>query len=100
MKPRQFKQMANLNSKRRRELLVQGLQELGAHVAHIVHEISVCNDAGAYRAARLLRNVGYEESGKFLVLIDSCRSPESDKATLTRQFDRAADHLAKLIYAQ
>ena len=44
--------------------------------------------------------MGQEEAGKFLVLIDSCRSPSSDASTIACQFDRARNHLAKLIYAQ
>lgn len=59
-----------------------------------------CNESSSFRAARLLRNVGREEAGKFLILIDAYRSPASDQAALSRQFGRAKDHLSKLVYAQ
>jgi AbiV family abortive infection protein len=57
-------------------------------------------EAQLYTAAQLLANVAKEEAGKFLVLLDSCRAPDASDATISRQFGRAADHLAKLMYAE
>lgn len=81
-------------------LLLEGLAAIGANVQRIAEQIEVCAKANAYGAGRLLRNVGNEEAGKFLILIDSCRSPNSSPKTLSRQFGRAGNHLAKLIYAR
>src|ERR1039457_6349331 len=100
MKTRQFKQLASKGFDARLPLLIEGLKAIAANVSRITGELEVCNGARAYRAAELLTNVGKEEIGKFLILIDSCRAPESDQATISRQFGRAGNHLAKLINAQ
>jgi AbiV family abortive infection protein len=100
MKTRQFKQLAGRGFTQRLPLLIEGLAAIATNVRHIAAELDVCVDAQAYRAAELLRNIGREEAGKFLILIDSSRAPGSDQATISRQFDRAGNHLAKLIYAQ
>jgi AbiV family abortive infection protein len=81
-------------------LLVEGLDAIAANLHRISLERVTCTQAGAHHAAELLRNIGREEAGKFLVLIDTCRAPASDQAIISRQFDRARVHLAKLIYAQ
>ncbi len=47
-----------------------------------------------------MRNVGWEEAGKFLVLIDLLRAPNADQKLIGDQAARAANHLAKLLYAQ
>lgn len=80
--------------------MVEGLLTIGENVAVIAEEMESCNEAGAFRAARLLYNVGREEAGKFLILIDAYRAPHSDQVTISRQFGRARDHLSKLVYAQ
>lgn len=101
MKTRQFRQLAGLSFNARLPLLVEGLEVIGANIAAIAAELEELGARPATnRAARLLSNVGQEEAGKFLVLIDSCRSPSSDASTIACQFDRARNHLAKLIYAQ
>jgi AbiV family abortive infection protein len=100
MKTRQFKQLAGKGFTQRLPLLIEGLAAIATNVRSIAAELNVCVDAQAYRAAKLLRNISREEAGKFLVLIDSCRAPGSDQATISRQFERAGNHLAKLIYAQ
>lgn len=100
MKTRQFKQLAGLSPARRASLVVEGLVAIGDNVVTLVEELEKCNAAGAYRSARLLRNVGREEAGKFLVLIDAWRAPDTDARTISRQFARAGAHLSKLIYAQ
>lgn len=100
MKTRQVKQLAGLPKSKRQSLTVEGLQTIGANVARLAEELEHCNEASAYRAARLVNNVGREEAGKFLVLIDAYRSPTASQATLARQFWRAGDHLSKLLYAQ
>lgn len=100
MKTRQFKQLAGVSPVRRAVLVVEGLDAIASNVAKLVEDLEKCNVEGAYRAARMVRNVGREEAGKFLVLIDAWRAPEVDARTLSRQFARAGDHLPKLIYAQ
>src|SRR6266550_9060606 len=100
MKTRQFRQLAGMSFKQRLPLLVRGLDAVAANVRRLAGERETCAEAGAHQAAELLRNVAREEAGKFLVLIDTCRAPVGDDATISRQFDRAGNHLAKLIYAQ
>jgi len=100
MRTRQFKQLAGKGFTQRLPLLIEGLAAIATNVRRIAAELDVCVDAQAYRAAELLRNIGREKAGKFLILIDSCRSPGSPQATISRQLDRAGNHLAKLIYAQ
>jgi hypothetical protein len=100
MKTRQFRQLASKGFDARLPLLIDGLETIGANISRIAAELQVCNSAQASRAAGLLANVGKEEAGKFLILIDSCRAPESDQGAISRQFGRAGNHLAKLIYAQ
>lgn len=100
MKTRQFKRLATTSKGQQEQLVVNGLQFIGANVVDLARELEACSGARAYRASRLLYNIGREEAGKFLVLIDAYRSPSSDQAALSRQFGRAGDHLAKLIYAQ
>lgn len=100
MKTRQFKQLAGLPPGKRPSLVVDGLRAIGANVAKLAEELEQCNEAKTFRAASLLYNVGREEAGKFLVLIDAYRAPDADQATISRQFKRARDHLSKLIYAQ
>lgn len=100
MKTRQFRQLAGKGLTQRLPLLIEGLAAIATNVRSIAAELNVCVDAQAYRAATLLRNIGREEAGKFLVLIDTCRTPGSDQRTISDQFGRAGDHLAKLIYAQ
>jgi AbiV family abortive infection protein len=100
VKTRQFKQLGGMALMQRLPLLVQGLEAVAANVRRIAAERVVCAEAGAHHAAELLRNLGREEAGKFLVLLDTCRAPASAPATISRQFDRARIHLAKLIYAQ
>jgi AbiV family abortive infection protein len=100
MKTRQFKQLAGKGFDQRLPLLIEGLEAIATNVGRIAAEHDVCAKAGAYKAAELLRVVGREEAGKFLILIDSCRAPESHPEAISRQFSRAGNHLAKLIYAQ
>jgi AbiV family abortive infection protein len=100
VKPRQFRRLADIKFAQRLPLLVEGLEAIGANVERFATELDVCSAAGAYRAAQVLWNLTMEEAGKFLILIDSCRSPESDQATMSAHFHRAGNHLAKLIYAQ
>src|SRR5437588_7855023 len=100
VKTRQFKQLAGKGFIQRLPLLVEGLEAIATNVGRIASEMDIWTQAGAYRAAEMLRTLGREESGKFLILIDSCRAPDSDQATISRQFERAGKHLAKLIYAQ
>lgn len=100
MKTRQFHRLAAMSAGARLPLVVQGLEAVGANVARIADQIETCDDAGAYGAARLIRNVGREEAGKFLILLDTYRSPGSDRTAISRQFKRAGNHLAKLISAE
>lgn len=100
MKTKQFPQLAGLAPERRVSLVVEGLEAIGANVVKLAAELEQCGEAGAYRAARLLYNVGREEAGKFLVLIDAYRAPDAEPATISNQFKRAGDHLSKLLYAQ
>jgi hypothetical protein len=100
MKVRQFKQLAGLSFEKRLPLLVEGLEAIAGNIARIAGELTACGGKDMVRATRLLRNVGQEEAGKFLILIDSCRAPHSDGRAISRQFQRAGNHLAKLIYAQ
>lgn len=100
VKARQFHRLAGLPKRQCQQLVLEGLHSLGENIATIAKELEVCNEARSSRAARLLHNVGKEEAGKFLLLIDAWRSPSSDQARIARQFRRAGDHLSKLIYAQ
>lgn len=100
MKTRQFNRLAGLPRDRRRELVLEGLLDIGENVAILGDELERCNAARAFRAARLVHNAGHEEAGKFLVLVDVFRAPEAGQAAIARQFRRAGDHLSKLIYAQ
>lgn len=100
MKTRQFKRLAGLPRRNRDPLVVEGLTELAANVARLAEEIERCNKAHAFGGARLAYNAGREEAGKFLVLVDAYRAPDASQAASSRQFARAGNHLAKLIYAQ
>jgi hypothetical protein len=100
MRPRQFQQLAGLPIRDRDALVVEGLQAIGRNVSAISAELQACDDPVLSHAARLLRNVGREEAGKFLVLLDVYRAPGADQEKRSRQFRRAGDHLCKLIYAQ
>lgn len=100
MKTRQFKQLAGLPRAKRVPLVVEGLTAIGANIAKLVEELEQCNEAEAYRSARLAHNVAREEAGKFLVLVDAYRASAKDQAMISRQFARAGDHLSKLLYAQ
>lgn len=100
MKTRQFRQLAGLSSERRAELIAEGLHRIAENVTRLANELKRCDAAGAHRAADLIYNVGREEAGKFLVLIDAFRAPNADQKTISDHFARAGDHLCKLIYAQ
>ena len=100
MKTCQFKQLASRGFDQRLPLLIEGLEAIAKNIDAIATEFDVCAKAPAFRAAELHRIIGQEEAGKFLILIESCRAPEVDQATIARQFSRAGNHLAKLIYAQ
>jgi AbiV family abortive infection protein len=100
MKTRQFRQLAGKGFAQRLPLLIEGLEALAANLDGLVAEFDLSVSAKAYRAAEMVRNVGREEAGKFLILIDSCRAPDSHPDQISRQFARAGDHLAKLIYDQ
>jgi hypothetical protein len=100
MKARQFKQLAGATGPKRADLVVEGLEAIGANVSALASEVERCDTADARRASRLVGNVGTEEAGKFLILLDAYRSPRSDAATISRQFNRAQVHLPKLVYAQ
>ena len=100
MKTRQFKQLAGSSGRKRAELLIEGLEAVAANVSALATEIERCNVADARRASRLVANIGTEEAGKFLILLDVYRSPRSHAATISRQFARAQVHLPKLVYAQ
>lgn len=97
---RQFKRLAGLSKADRTRLAVEGLLNIGANVASLAKELEKCTSAGAFRAARLTYNVGREEAGKFLILIDAWRAPGAKQRVISRQFERAGIHLAKMIYAQ
>jgi AbiV family abortive infection protein len=100
MKTRQFRQLANKTFTQRLPLLIEGLEALTVNLDQLAADFDASVDAKAYRAAEMLRNVAREEAGKFLILIDSCRAPDSSPQHLSRQFARAGNHLAKLIYDQ
>lgn len=100
MKTRQFTQIANIARGRREQVVVEGLKHIGSNVVNLIEEMDRCAEARANRASQLLYNVGREEAGKFLILIDAYRTPSTEQAALARQFRRAGSHLAKLIYAQ
>ncbi len=100
MRTRQFQQLAGLPKTLRSELVVEGLLAIEANIAAISGEMDACNKTDSFRAARMLYNIAREEAGKFLVLIDVYRSPDSHQALRSRQFRRAGDHLSKLVYAQ
>lgn len=100
MKTRQFKQLAGLTGTRRTDLVVEGLGAIAGNIGALADEIEACLNAGASRAAQMVSNVGVEEAGKFLILLDVYRSPHSDARVVSRQFDRAQVHLPKLVYAQ
>lgn len=97
---RQFQQLANLPSKRRLPLLVEGLNAVGNGVERIAAELKTCSASAAHKAAALMRNTGKEEAGKFLILIDPYRSPASRQKAISTHFARAGNHIAKLIYGQ
>jgi hypothetical protein len=80
--------------------LADGLKRIARSVAQLHDEIERCNDGGALRAGEVLGNLGREEAGKFLILIDSARDPRLKGGDLSNHFGRAGNHLAKLIYAQ
>lgn len=82
------------------ERVLEGLVAIGENVATLADELEKCNKARAFRSARLVNNVAWEEAGKFLILIDEWRAPEAEQAAISRQFKRAGNHLSKLIYAQ
>lgn len=100
MKPRQFKKLLTVSKGDRDALLIEGLEAIGSNVSRLANEVEKCNEVKAYRAAGLTRNVAREEAGKFLVLVDLFRSPDSKQSAVSRQLGRASTHLAKLIYAQ
>jgi hypothetical protein len=100
MKTRQFRKLAGMGFEKRLPLLVEGLNAIAVNVGRIAAELEICKSSGRSRASELLLNIGKEEAGKYLILIDSCRAPGSNQATVSRHFARAGDHLAKLIYAE
>ncbi|MDQ2959803.1 MAG: AbiV family abortive infection protein [Candidatus Dormibacteraeota bacterium] len=100
MKARQFRQLANKTFAQRLPLLIEGLEALTVNLDRLAADFDLSVHAKAYRAAEMVRNVAREEGGKFLILIDSCRAPDSSPQQLSRQFARAGNHLAKLIYDQ
>lgn len=100
MKTRQFKQIPAVAPARRAELVIEGLRAIGSNVAALADELQKCDEAGAWRSGRLVYNAAREEAGKFLVLLDAWRAPAAKGATLSRQYARAGNHLAKLVYAQ
>ena len=100
MKTRQFQQLAGLSKEHRVEKVLEGLQATGANVLALTENLEKCNDARAFRAAQLVYNAGREEAGKFLILIDTWRAPSASQDQISRQFNRAGDHLSKLLYAQ
>ena len=100
MKTRQFRQLGGLRAADRDRLVAEGLAAIAANVSQIAGEMAKCAEFKSRRASRLLYNIGREEAGKFLALIDVYRSPGSSQATTARQFARAGSHLAKLVYAQ
>ena len=100
MKTRQFVQLGGVSRPQRDELLVDGLKIIATAIENLKLEFDICAEAGAHRAARLVRNAAVEEAGKFLLLIDHFRDPDATQAEQTKHFRRAGNHLAKLLYAQ
>jgi len=100
MQTRKFHQLANLRPADRNTALAEGLELIAASVEQVLAEVRLANAAGAHRAAHLMCNIGREEAGKFLALIDTARDPSLRGAKLGWQLKRAGDHLCKLIYSQ
>lgn len=97
---RQFHRLLSGPKEVHEELLVEGLLKIADAVAHIVHELESAQGLGLCRATRLLRNVGREEAGKFLLLLDVFRSGRLSQRERSDHLRRAGDHLPKLLYAQ
>jgi AbiV family abortive infection protein len=100
MRTRQFKQLAGMSPSARIECTAIGLRHIAENVVRHTLQADECASSGAFQVARLAQQIAREEAGKFLVLIDAFRGPGTSQATMSRQFERAGQHLAKLIYAQ
>jgi len=73
---------------------------IAAQVNVLEDDVQSIKNLRVHRAHSLLRSVAREEAGKFLVLLDMYRCPEADQSLRSRQYSRAGNHLAKLIYAE
>ena len=56
MKTRQFKRLASIAPARRVNVVIEGLRAIGANVLALATELAKCNEAHAFRSARLAYN--------------------------------------------
>jgi len=97
MKTRQFVRLASVAAERRDQLLLEGLRRLGANITTLIVEIDECNQAGARRAATLLRNIGREEAGKFLILLAIAQMADYSIGSRSEML-RAIEHHRRELY--
>jgi hypothetical protein len=100
VKTRQFHQLMSFGVAKRLEMLSDGLDQIVGYLGELADELTACGEHRLVRSSVLLRNVTREETGKFLILVDSCRTSRRNQRAITDQLTRAGDHLSKLIYAQ
>ncbi len=98
MKTRQFQQLAGLPPAQRDALVEEGLSLLAERLQTIATELTAAKSPTL--GTELATNVAGEEAGKALLMLDVYRSPNATQKEVARQFRRARDHLAKLLYDQ
>jgi AbiV family abortive infection protein len=94
---RRFLKLAELAEDKLFPELEAGLALVGDNAIRLADAAMTLADQGAMRPAKILAFHAEDEAGKFLVLMDSARCPRSH---LQEHLKKAAQHLARLIYAE
>lgn len=95
---RRYDQLASVPKAEFLRVLAEGMAAIVSHVETLVGAAERCCDAGDSLAAEILLAIAREEVGKFLILLDAARIPQTAQERMTRQLKRAGDHLAKSLY--
>jgi len=99
-RPRRYDQLASVQKGDFFGVLGQGMNLIASHVETLVAAAKRSDNAGDRLAAEVLLAIARDEAGKFLVLLDAARIPYNNKARMTSQLKRAADHLSKSLYVE
>jgi len=98
-----FADLDQLDDDRLFRTLSRGLTLIQANATAIVQQAATLATQQQVTGPRILRAIGDEEAGKFLILMDAARCPRNPPGTLGRHLRKLVGvnaHLAKGIYAE